>query len=38
MTPNPRVQSLKAAGVPIWLDTLSRELLDTAGSTAGSSS
>jgi transaldolase len=29
MTPNPRLQALHAAGVSIWLDTLSRELLDS---------
>jgi transaldolase len=29
MTPNPRLQRLHAAGVSIWLDTLSRELLDS---------
>jgi transaldolase len=29
MTPNPRLQRLQAAGVSIWLDTLSRELLDS---------
>jgi transaldolase len=28
MTPNSRLQRLHAAGVSIWLDTLSRELLD----------
>src|SRR5687767_7796672 len=26
---NPRLQALRDAGVSIWLDTLSRELLDT---------
>src|SRR5437016_3838729 len=29
MAPNPNLQSLYAAGVSIWLDTLSRELLDS---------
>jgi transaldolase len=29
MTPNPRLQQLHAACVSIWLDTLSRELLDS---------
>jgi transaldolase len=29
MTPNSRLQRLHAAGVSIWLDTLSRELLDS---------
>jgi transaldolase len=29
MAPNPRLQRLHAAGVSIWLDTLSRELLDS---------
>src|SRR5947209_1811059 len=29
MAPNPNLQSLHAAGTSIWLDTLSRELLDT---------
>jgi transaldolase len=29
MIPNPRLQRLHAAGVSIWLDTLSRELLDS---------
>ena len=27
MTPNPSLQRLHGAGVSIWLDTLSRELL-----------
>jgi transaldolase len=29
MAPNPNLQRLQQAGVPIWLDTLSRELLQT---------
>jgi len=29
MTPNPNLGQLQAAGVSIWLDTLSRELLDS---------
>ena len=29
MAPNPNLQRLQEAGVSIWLDTLSRELLDT---------
>ncbi|HMH47728.1 MAG TPA: transaldolase [Solirubrobacteraceae bacterium] len=29
MTPNPNLQRLQAEGVSIWLDTLSRELLDS---------
>src|SRR5207244_3615906 len=29
MTPNPNLNRLRAAGVSIWLDTLSRELLET---------
>jgi transaldolase len=29
MTPNPNLHRLQAAGVSIWLDTLSRELLDS---------
>jgi transaldolase len=31
MAPNLNLQRLRAAGVAIWLDTLSRELLDTGG-------
>jgi transaldolase len=31
MAPNPNLQRLRAAGVSIWLDTLSRELLETGG-------
>ena len=31
MAPNPNLQRLRAEGVSIWLDTLSRELLDTGG-------
>jgi transaldolase len=31
MAPNPNLQRLREAGVSIWLDTLSRELLDTGG-------
>ena len=31
MTPNPNLQRLREAGVSIWLDTLSRELLETGG-------
>jgi transaldolase len=31
MTPNPNLRRLRAAGVSIWLDTLSRELLDSGG-------
>jgi transaldolase len=31
MAPNPTLASLREAGVSIWLDTLSRELLDTGG-------
>src|ERR671910_1802137 len=31
LTINPRLQALHDAGVSIWLDTLSRELLDTGG-------
>ena len=29
MAPNPNLQRLRQAGVSIWLDTLSRELLQT---------
>ena len=29
MAPNPNLQSLHDAGISIWLDTLSRELLDS---------
>jgi transaldolase len=29
MTPNPNLDALHAAGVSIWLDTLSRELLES---------
>ena len=29
MAPNPNLQRLQQAGVPIWLDALSRELLQT---------
>ena len=29
MAPNPNLQRLQQAGVSIWLDTLSRELLQT---------
>src|SRR6266851_3956618 len=31
MAPNPNLRRLRAAGVSIWLDTLSRELLDSGG-------
>ena len=31
MAPNPNLLRLHAAGVSIWLDTLSRELLDSGG-------
>ena len=31
MAPNPNLQRLREAGVSIWLDTLSRELLDSGG-------
>ena len=31
MAPNPNLQQLHEAGVSIWLDTLSRELLDSGG-------
>src|SRR5215831_10879650 len=31
MAPNPNLQRLHEAGVSIWLDTLSRELLETGG-------
>ena len=31
MAPNPNLQRLRQAGVSIWLDTLSRELLQTGG-------
>jgi transaldolase len=31
VAPNPNLQRLRAEGVSIWLDTLSRELLDTGG-------
>jgi transaldolase len=31
MAPNPNLLRLRAAGVSIWLDTLSRELLDSGG-------
>jgi transaldolase len=31
MAPNPNLQRLREAGVSIWLDTLSRELLETGG-------
>jgi transaldolase len=31
MAPNPRLQRLRQAGVSIWLDTLSRALLDSGG-------
>jgi len=31
MTPNRNLQRLHAAGVSIWLDTLSRELVDSGG-------
>ena len=31
MAPNPNVQRLREAGVSIWLDTLSRELLESGG-------
>jgi transaldolase len=31
MAPNPNLQRLPEAGVSIWLDTLSRELLETGG-------
>jgi len=31
MAPNPNLQRLREAGVAIWLDTLSRELLETGG-------
>src|SRR5712671_6203158 len=31
MAPNPNLQRLRQAGVSIWLDTLSRELLETGG-------
>ena len=31
MALNPNLQRLREAGVSIWLDTLSRELLDTGG-------
>ena len=31
MAPNPNVQRLREAGVAIWLDTLSRELLESGG-------
>jgi transaldolase len=31
MAPNPNLQRLRAEGVSVWLDTLSRELLDTGG-------
>ncbi len=31
MAPNPHLQRLREAGVSIWLDTLSRELLDSGG-------
>jgi len=33
MAPNPRLQQLHKAGVSIWLDTLSRDLLDSGGFT-----
>ena len=31
MAPNPNLQRLREAGVSIWLDTLSRELIDSGG-------
>jgi transaldolase len=31
LAPNPNLQRLRAEGVSIWLDTLSRDLLDTGG-------
>ena len=31
MAPNPNLRRLRAAGVSIWLDTLSRDLLDSGG-------
>src|SRR5215469_945186 len=31
MAPNPRLQQLHESGVSIWLDTLSRDLLQTGG-------
>ena len=31
MAPNPNLQRLREAGVSIWLDTLSRELLSSGG-------
>ena len=31
MALNPNIQKLREAGVSVWLDTLSRELLETGG-------
>ncbi len=31
MVPNPKLQQLREAGVSVWLDTLSRELIDSGG-------
>ncbi len=31
MAPNPHLRRLREAGVSIWLDTLSRELLESGG-------